>query len=129
MEKNQLENIALHQKALQKRLQEHLELLIPDSEQPSTSSSTSQNLQNAKVKLMERNIKIDELNEKVKDLKNIKTEIESIGTILASIEPIKRDIHEEKLSNETIIQGKTIQSSPKTHQPRKRLMKRNHINE
>lgn len=128
LEKEQLENIALHQRALQKRLQEHLELLIPDSEQPSTSSSTSQNLQNAKVKLMERSVKIEELNEKVQDLKNIKTEIESIGTVLASIEPLKRETREEKLANETVIQGKTIQPSPKPSQPKKRLMKLKHTN-
>lgn len=129
LERNQIELIKLHQKALQKRLQEHLELLSPDSEQPSTSTSTSQNLQNAQVKLMERSLKIDELNEKVQDLKNIKTEISSINTILASIEPLKRETREEALTNETKIQGKTIQTSPKPSQPRKRLMKLKHLEE
>ena len=110
----------MHQQALQKRLQEHLELLLPDSEQPSTS--TFQNLQTAQLNLMERNLKIQELNEKVQDLKNIKTEIGNIGKILANIEPVKRDAREEALAKETAIQGKVItpQSSPK---PKKGLRK------
>lgn len=77
---------------------------------------------------MERSVKIEKLNEKVQDLKNIKTEIKSIGTVLASIEPLKRETREEKLANETVIQGKTIQPSPKPSQPKKRLMKLKHTN-
>lgn len=120
LERKQIELIKMHQQALQKRLQEHLELLLPDSEQPSTS--ISQNLQNAQVKLMERDLKIQQLNEKVQDLKNIKTEIGNIGKILADIEPLKRQDREEALTKETAIQGKVItsQSSPK---PKKGLRK------
>lgn len=113
LEKKQLELIKLHQQALQKRLQEHLEVLSPDSDQPSTSTSTR--LQNAQVALQERNIKLAELEEKVKDLKNINTEIKSISVTLADIHPIKKDIREQDLNNETRIQGKIITPKiPKT---------------
>ena len=127
LDRKQIELIKMHQQALQKRLQEHLELLLPDSEQPSTSTSqpstsTAQNMQTAQLNLMERNLKIQELNEKVQDLKNIKTEIGNIGKILANIEPVKRDARKEALAKETAIQGKVItpQSSPK---PKKGLRK------
>ena len=126
LERTQIDLIKLHQQALQKRLQEHLELLNPDSEQPSTS--TAQNLQSAQIRLAERNLKIAELQEKVKDLKNIKTEIDSINSVLSSIQPLKRETREESLNTETKIEVSILQlPQQQTPKPRKRLMKLKHL--
>lgn len=124
LERTQIELIKKHQEALQKTLNEYLKLLSPDSDQPSTSTST--NLKNNQLNLQERNLKISELNEKIKDMKQIGSDIKSVSSVIAGIEPLKREVREEKLLADVSIQGKNISVS-QTNQPKKKLMKLNHL--